>query len=121
MSMQENYSRDELRMLAERILKRFPGESGAARLQQAGLFLLIYVMQSEKEPVTVARLKEMTGQGSGGLHKQLDKLSEIGLIEKTQIRNKQGRGRAFLLTIKDTPKTRRITKALEQPRAKRKR
>lgn len=119
--MQPNFSRDELRMFAERILKKFPGESGAARLQQAGLFLLIYVMQSENEPVTVARLKELTGQGSGGLHKQLDKLIEVELIEKTQILNKQGRGRAFLLTIKDSAKAKRLTKALEPPRAKRKR
>jgi predicted transcriptional regulator len=108
-------------MFAERILKKFPGESGAARLQQAGLFLLIYVMQSEKEPVTVSRLEALTGQGSAGLYKQLDKLTDIGLIEKTQILNKQGRGRAFLLTIKDTAKAKRITKALEQSRAKRRR
>jgi predicted transcriptional regulator len=66
-------------------------------------------------------LRCAAGQGSGGLYKQLNKLLEIGLIEKTQILNKQGRGRAFLLSIKNTPKARDITKALEQSGAKRKR
>ena|SRR5882672_1176007 len=119
--MQPNYSRNQLRMFAERILEKFPGESGAARLQQAGLFLLIYVLQGDKEPVTVARLKALTGQGDGGLHRQLDKLIDIDLIEKTQILNKQGRGRAFHLSIKNNAKTRRIVKALEHPGGKRKR
>ena len=120
--MQPNYSRDELRMFTERILENvFPDETGAARLQQAGLFLLIYVLQGDGEPVTVSRLKRLTGQGDAGLNIQLKKLIKIGLIEKTQILNKQGRGRAFHLSIKDGPKTRRLAKAIEKSGAKRKR
>lgn len=120
--MQQKYSREELRMLTEHIFRSvFARESGAARLQQAGLFLLIYVLQGDQEPVTVSRLERMTGQSDAQIIKQVNKLRDIGLIEKTQILNKQGRGRAFHLSIKNNAKTRRITKALERPGAKRKR
>jgi predicted transcriptional regulator len=112
--MQLKYSRADLRMFAERILEKFPGESGAARLQQAGLFLLIYVLQDDKEPVTVSRLERITGQGDTGIIKQINKLVKIGIIEKTQILNKQGRGRAFHLSIKDSAKTRRLVRAVER-------
>src|SRR3954466_4763968 len=99
--MQPNYSRLKLRMLTEQILENiFPEETGAARLQQAGLFLLIYVLQGDKEPVTVARLEKITGQPDAAINRQLKKLIKIGIVEKTQILNKQGRGRAFHLSIK---------------------
>src|SRR4051795_7164848 len=113
--MQPNYSRADLRMFAERILENvFPNESGASRLQQAGLFFLIYVLQDDKEPVTVSRLQRMTKQSDSGLNKQIKKLIEIGIIEKTQILNKQGRGRAFHLSIKEGAKTRRLVSAIEK-------
>jgi predicted transcriptional regulator len=112
--MQPKYSRADLRMFAERILEKFPGESGAARLQQAGLFLLIYVLQGDKEPVTVLRLEKITGQSDAGINKQLNKLIKVGIVEKTQILNRQGRGRAFHLSIKDNAKTRRIVRAIEK-------
>ena len=107
-------------MFAERILEKFPGESGAARLQQAGLFFLIYVLQGTGEPVTVSRLKRLTGQSDSGLNKQLTKLIEVGVIEKSQILNKQGRGRAFHLSIKDNAKTRRLVRAIERNGKKKK-
>lgn len=119
--MQPKYSRADLRMFAERILEKFPGESGAARLQQAGLFLLIYVLQDEGEPVTLSRLKRLTQQSDSGLNRQLNKLIKIGIVEKTQILNKQGRGRAFHLSIKDSAKTRRLTKAIDQGGGRKKR
>ena len=112
--MQPIFSRAELRMFTERILEKFPGESGAARLQQAGLFLLIYVLQGDKEPVTVSRLERITGQGDTGIIKQVNKLIAVGIIEKTQILNRQGRGRAFHLSIKDNAKTRRLVRAIER-------
>jgi predicted transcriptional regulator len=112
--MQRHFSRADLRMFAERILEKFPGESGASRLQQAGLFFLIYVLQGGGEAVTVSRLKKLTGQSDSGLNRQINKLIAIKVIEKTQILNKQGRGRAFHLSIKDGAKTRRLVKAIEK-------
>ncbi len=118
--MQLNYSRADLRMFTERILENvFPDETGAARLQQAGLFLLIYVLQGDKEPVTVSRLEKLTGQADAGLNIQLKKLIKIGIVEKIKILNKQGRGRAFHLSIKDSAKTRKLAKAIEKGGKKR--
>jgi hypothetical protein len=45
---------------------------------------------------------------------QLKKLIDLELIERTQILNRQGRGRAFALSIKHTPKTRRLLAAIER-------
>jgi len=120
--IQPNYSRDVLRMFTERILANvFPDETGAARLQQAGLFLLIYVLQGDTEPVTVSRLERITGQADAQINRQLNKLIEIGIVEKTQILNKQGRGRAFHLSIKNSAKTRRLVKAIDKGGNKKKR
>ncbi len=120
--MQPNLSRKVIRMLVERILqKALPKESGAARLQQIGLFTLIYMLQGEKEPVTVSRLSKITAQGDAQINKHLRKLLDEELVERTQIRNKQGRGRAFQLSIKHTPKTRRLLPAIDTTTAKKKR
>ena len=120
--MQPDLSRKVIRMLVERILqKALPKESGAARLQQIGLFTLIYMLQGDKEPVTVSRLTAITGQGDAKIIKHLRKLTDAELIERTQILNKQGRGRAFQLSIKHTPKTKRLLAAIDKATAKKKR
>ena len=109
-------------MFTEQILENtFPGETGAARLQQAGLFLLIYVLQGDKEPVTASRLERITGQSDAQIIKQVNKLIKIEIVEKTQILNKQGRGRAFHLSIKDSAKTRRLAKVIDKGGGKKRR
>ena len=61
--MQPETTRKEIRVRIERILKKvLPNKSGAARLQQVGLFTLIYMLQGDDEPVTARRLAMMTGQ-----------------------------------------------------------
>jgi predicted transcriptional regulator len=109
-------------MLVERILEKvFPDETGAARLQQVGLFTLIYLLQGDKEPVTASRLSAMTGQTVTQIGNQLQKLISINLVERTKILNKQGRGYAWHLSISDDPKSRRLAKAIEKAGAKKKR
>ena len=113
--MQQNLSQQVIRMLAERILaEALPGETGAARLQQIGLFTLIYMLEGEDEPVTASRLAKLTGQAQTQVGNQLEKLFELELIERTQILNKQGRGYAFALSIKHTPKTKRLLAAIDK-------
>src|SRR6267142_1795276 len=103
--MQQNLSQQLIRMHVERILaEALPGETGAARLQQVGLFTLIYMLQGEDEPVTASRLAKMTGQSVGEIGVQLKKLLKVELVERTKILNKQGRGYALALSIKHTPK-----------------
>jgi len=117
--MQPDLSRTVIRMLVERILKSaLPKESGAARLQQIGLFTLIYMLEGDKEPVTVSRLMKVTGQSDAQIIKHLRKLMDENLVERTQILNKQGRGRAFHLSIKPTPKTKRLLAAIDKATAK---
>jgi predicted transcriptional regulator len=113
--MQPNPSQQVIRMLVERILAEvLPDETGAARLQQVGLFTLIYMMQGDEKPITAARIEAMTGQSQGQVGVLLKKLIDVGLVERTQILNKQGRGRAFALSIKHTPRTKRLLAAIDR-------
>ena len=119
--MQRDLSRKVIRMLVERILaEALPKESGAARLQQVGLFTLIYMLQGDNEPVTISRLSRLTGQGDAQIIRQVNKLLDVELVKRTQILNKQGRGRAFHLSIKDTPKTKRLIGAIDKATVRRK-
>src|ERR1043166_499863 len=86
-STQQNISQQLIRMLVERILAEvLPGDTGAARLQQIGLFTLVYMLQGDKEPVTAARLASMTGQPAGDLSVQLKKLIDLDLIDGPKTR-----------------------------------
>jgi chromosome segregation and condensation protein ScpB len=44
----------------------------------------------------------------------VQKLVDRKLIERTKIRNKQGRGRAYRLTVKYSAKTKRLLDAIEK-------
>src|SRR5262245_21114753 len=99
-AMQPESTNSQLLMLLERILDNaFPGESGASRLQQIGLFTLIYLLQDNEEPVTARRLSRLTGQPEGDVGSQLKKLIALDLVERTAILQQQGRGRAYKLTV----------------------
>ena len=116
--MQANPAELLVRMLVERILAEvLPKETGAARLQQVGLFTLIFMLQSDEEPVTASRLSAMTGQAVGEIGIQLKKLIKVGLIERTKILNRQGRGYAFKLSIKHTTKSKRLIEAINKAAA----
>ena len=109
-------------MLVERILKEvFPRETGAARLQQVGVFTIIYMLQGDKEPVTQRRVAAVTGQHEGQVGVLLKKLFKVGIVERTKILNKQGRGYAWQLSITDNAKTRRLVRAIEKSGARKKR
>src|SRR3954466_10871131 len=106
-----------LRMLVERLLAEvFPGETAAARIQQLGLFTLIFVLQDDGQPTTSARLTTVSGLKSSQVHRQLQKLLKI---ERTAITSPHGRGRAWQLSIKHTPETARLLEALFRPRQSR--
>jgi predicted transcriptional regulator len=103
-----------IRMFVERILDEvFPGESGAARVQQVGLFTLIFMLQNTGEPVTATRIAAITGQMHSQVHRQLQKLLKVGIVERTKIKNRQGRGQAWHLSIKQTPQTKKLLEAMQ--------
>jgi predicted ArsR family transcriptional regulator len=102
-----------LRMLVEQILAEvFPDETGAARIQQVGVFTLILMLQNDTEPVTAARLAAMSGQDQAQVHRQLKKLLKVGIVERTAITSPHGRGRAWHLSVRHTPETARLAKAI---------
>jgi DNA-binding MarR family transcriptional regulator len=105
-------NRELLWMFVERIVEEiFRKETGASRLQQVGLFTLIYLMQRDP-PVTAARVAEVTRQSQSQIHRQMKKLLKLKLIKRTKIRNRQGRGHAFKLTINYTAKAKRLVAAI---------
>ena len=90
--MQAELSRQRLRMFIERIVNKvFAKETGALRMQQIGLFTLIYVLQGDKEPVTASRIAAMMGQSNGQVHRQLQKLLDRKLVKRERVRNQIGR------------------------------
>jgi DNA-binding MarR family transcriptional regulator len=102
-----------LRMLVERILGEvFPEETGAARLQQVGLFTLIFVLQNDKEPVTASRIAALSGQAHSEVSRQVQKLLKIGLVERTAVTSPHGRGRAWHLSVKRGPESKKLLEAL---------
>lgn len=117
--MQPDLARQIIRMQVERILDEvWRKETGAARLQQVGLFTLIYMLQGDDESVTARRLATMTGQSEGQVGRLLEKLIDLELVERVQILAKHGRGRAFNLVIKHNAKTKRLLKAIDKGTAK---
>jgi predicted transcriptional regulator len=113
--MQPNLSQILLLMFFERIVADIlPNETGAARLQQVGLFALIYAMQSGDEPVTITRIAAFAGLADTQVSYQLKKLLKVDLVERTKILNKQGRGYAYAITVKYNAKTKRLLEAIEK-------
>lgn len=100
-------------MFVDRIVSEIiPDETGAARLQQLGLFILIFVLEENGTPVTAARLAEITQQKVSAVQLQLVKLESVGVIERRKALSKSGRGRALHLFIKHNEKTERLMQAL---------
>jgi predicted transcriptional regulator len=120
--MQLELVRKLLGMHVERIVSEvFPDETGAARLQQVGLFTLIFVLQGGKEPVTAGRLSELTGQSQSRIQKQLQKLLKVGVVERKRALNRKGRGHVYHLFIKQNEQTKRLLQAIGRAAAGRKR
>jgi hypothetical protein len=70
----------ELGMSVDRIVSEiFPDETGGARLQQVGLFIVIFVLEGDRAPVTAPRLAELTGESVSQVQKQLQKLVKVGV------------------------------------------
>jgi len=98
-----------LRHFVQQIFEQvFPDETGAARMQQIGLFTTILTMQ----PVTAQQIAELSGQGHSQVHRNLQKLLKLGLVERTKVKNRIGKGQAWQLSIKDNPQTRKLIEAM---------
>ena len=112
--MQADPNRELLRVFAERIVNKVsPDETSAARLQQIGMFALIYIMEKDEEKLTAARLSRFTGLVDSQVLGNVNALVEKDLIVQTAVTSSHGRGRSLQLSIKHNAKTRRLLQALE--------
>src|SRR4051812_30236204 len=112
--MQPELARKLVAMFVDRIVDEvFPGETGAARLQQIGLFTLIFA-EDDGKGVTAQRLADRTGQSLSSVYIQLEKLERVGVLKKKKTLNRQGRGQAHYFSIKQTARTKRLMKAIEK-------
>ncbi len=119
--MQLLFARKLIGMYVRPILRKtFPNETGAARLQQIGLFTLIFMLEEGGTPVTARRLSEITGQHVSGIHKQLEKLLDVKVVGKRRALNQSGRGHVLHFFVKQNAKTKQLLKALDKA-AKKKR
>ena len=82
-------------MFTRRILDEvFEGETGASRLQQIGLFTLIFAGDTDGRPITAAQLAKLTGQNDSQIARLLRKLMARDLIER---KPGEGRGQPWIL------------------------
>jgi DNA-binding MarR family transcriptional regulator len=108
--MQLNLARDLLRMFTRQILDEvFPGETGASRLQQIGVFTLIFGGGEDGQPLTAAQLSELTGQDDAQIARLLHKLMARDLVERTP---GTGRGRPHGLSVKPSPAAKKLIDAM---------
>lgn len=99
--------------LVKQIVERaFPEETAAARLQQVAILLTINALQDEPEPLTTQKLGEVYGLTVSQTHKLVTRLVERGLIERTQVLNRRGRGHAFALRVVETEELRQLRQAV---------
>ena len=97
--------------------KVFPNETGAARLQQVGLFTLILVLEARGEAATAKRLSEITGQSLSAVHLQSQKLLDVQVVRKRKVPKPRG-GYVLHFFVRQNAKTRQLLKAIDKAAAK---
>ena len=107
-------------MSVDRILAEIlPGETGAARLQQLGLFLLVFVLEQRGEKATVARIRELTRQSQSAIYKQLEKLVDVEVVKRTTTKINRRPGFVNEFSINYGDKAQRLIAAMGGPVVKR--
>ncbi len=90
----------------------FEKETPAARLQQVAILLTINALQDHEEPLTTQRLGDVFGLGTAQTSRLVLRLVERGLVERERVRNRQGRGHAYVLRVRETPELAALRKAV---------
>jgi predicted transcriptional regulator len=73
-------------------------ESGNMALQHLGILWIIYEYSDSDEPITTAKLQELTNVHGTTIIKYCTRLESLGLVKKTQIKASHGKGRAYAYT-----------------------
>jgi DNA-binding MarR family transcriptional regulator len=70
-------------------------ESGAMALQHVGILWIIYAYSEAQDPITTARLNELTKTTPTAIIKYTERLERLGLIKRKRVTASHGRGRAW--------------------------
>jgi DNA-binding MarR family transcriptional regulator len=70
-------------------------QSGAMALQHIGILWIIYEYSDTQDPITTARLKELTRTTSTAIIKYTERLESLGLIKRKRVTASHGKGRAW--------------------------
>jgi DNA-binding MarR family transcriptional regulator len=70
-------------------------QSGAMALQHLGILWIIYEYSDAQDPITTARLKELTKTTSTAIIKYTERLENLGLIKRKRVTASHGKGRAW--------------------------
>ena len=91
----------------------FPESTGAAQLEQLGLFTLIFAMENDPEPLTAARVAERTGLPRSHVDQLVRKLIALNVVSRTRAPGPGG-VRALRLRIKHSAASRKLLAAIEE-------
>jgi predicted transcriptional regulator len=73
-------------------------ETGNMALQHLGILWIIYEYSESNEPITTARLQELTNVHGTTIIKYAERLEQLGLVRRTRVTARHGKGRAWAYT-----------------------
>lgn len=97
-------------LMKQVVEKALPDETPPARLKQVAILLSIHVLEQQLKTVTTSDVAAVYGLSSPQITKILQPLVQKGLIEREKIVNRQGRGHALALRVKQTPEMKALLK-----------
>ena len=78
-----------------------PSETGADRLRQIGLMVLIHNLQLRSVDATTSKIEEISGTNRQAIYDITRALEEKGLLRRENIINRHNKGRVFKFIIPD--------------------
>lgn len=80
-----------------------PNETPQMRFQVMSILIAINALQLKEERLSVAQLSEILGIEKLTVSRLVLSLVNRGLVERTKVFNRLGRGHAYALRVKETP------------------
>jgi len=78
-----------------------PGETGADRLRQVGLMILIYNLQLRGIEATTSEIEQVSGADRRAIYDMTKALEAKGLLKRSSVTNRHNKGRVFKYVIPD--------------------
>jgi hypothetical protein len=70
-------------------------ETGNMALQHLGILWIIYEYSESNDPITTARLQELTNVHGTTIIRYAERLEQLGLVKRTRVTARHGKGRAW--------------------------